>query len=88
VDECKPLLMGFRRHRPQSVRRCVYIDPVCFLPSFGSYLRYAYDDHLMGRGLHSSTFQLNVSSFCPMWWGALLVSVTKTAQVEQRCGRV
>ena len=23
-----------------------------------------------------------------MWWGALLVSVTKTAQVEQTCGRV
>jgi hypothetical protein len=33
-------------------------------------------------------FQLNVSTVCPMWWGALLVSVTKTAQVEQRCGRV
>jgi len=29
------------------------------------------------RGLHSSTFQLNVSTFCPMWWSALLVSVTK-----------
>jgi len=42
------VLTGFRRHHPQSVRRCVYIDPVCFLPSFGSYLRYAYDDHLMG----------------------------------------
>jgi hypothetical protein len=41
-----------------------------------------------GRGLHSSTSQLNVSASCPMWWGALLVSVTKTAQVEHRCGRV
>jgi hypothetical protein len=41
-----------------------------------------------GRGLHSSTLQLNVSTFCPMWWGALLVSVTETAQVEQRYGRV
>jgi len=41
-----------------------------------------------GRGSHSSTFQLNVSTFCPMWWGALLVSWTKTAQVEARCGRV
>ena len=40
------------------------------------------------RALHSSTFQLNVSTFCPMWWGALLVSETKTAQVQQRCGRV
>jgi hypothetical protein len=29
-----------------------------------------------------------VSTFCAMWWVALLVSVTKTAQVEQRCGRV
>jgi hypothetical protein len=27
-----------------------------------------------GRGLHSSTFQLNVSNFCPMCWGALTVS--------------
>jgi len=42
----------------------------------------------MGRVLHSSTFQPNVSTLCPMWWGALLVSVTKTAQVEQRCRRV
>jgi hypothetical protein len=25
------------------------------------------------RGLHSSTFQLNVSTVCPMCWGALLV---------------
>ena len=41
-----------------------------------------------GRRLHSSTFQLNVSTFCPMWWFTLLVSVTKTAQVEHRCGRV
>ena len=40
------------------------------------------------RGLHSSTFQLNVSTFCPTWWGALLISVTKTAHVEQSCGRV
>ena len=41
-----------------------------------------------GRGLHSPTVQLSVSTFGPVWWGALLVSVTKTAQVEQRCGRV
>jgi len=40
------------------------------------------------RGLHSPSFQLNVSTFCSMCWGALLVSVTNTAQVEQRCGRV
>ena len=40
------------------------------------------------RGLHSSTVQLNVSTFCHLCWGALLVSVTKVAQVEQRCGRV
>ena len=39
-------LTSFRRHYPNSVRRCVYIDPVCFLPSFGSYLRYGFDDHL------------------------------------------
>jgi len=43
---------------------------------------------LFGRVLDSSTFQLNVSTFCPMWCGALLVSFTKTAQVEQRCGQV
>jgi len=41
-----------------------------------------------GRGLHSSTFPLNVSTFGPMYWGALLVSVTETALVEQRCKRV
>jgi len=41
-----------------------------------------------GRGLLSSTFQLNVSTFCPMRCGALLVSVTKSAQGEQRSGRV
>jgi len=32
--------------------------------------------HNLGRGLHSSTFQLKVSTFCPMLWGALLTSVT------------
>ena len=45
-------------------------------------------DQSASRGLHSSTLQLNVSTLCPTWWGALLVSVTNTAQVEQRCGRV
>jgi len=40
------VLTAFRRHHPDSVRRCVYVDPVCFLPSFGSYLRYGHDDHL------------------------------------------
>ena len=40
------VLTGFRRHFPEMLRRCVYIDPVCFLPAFGSYLKYAYDDHL------------------------------------------
>jgi pimeloyl-ACP methyl ester carboxylesterase len=39
-------LTHFRARFPGSVRRCVYIDPVCFLPSFGSYLRYGFDDHL------------------------------------------
>jgi hypothetical protein len=28
------------------------------------------------RGLHSTTFQLNVSTFSPMRWGAWLLSVT------------
>ena len=37
----------------------------------------------MSRGLHASTFKLKLSTFCAMWWGALLVSVTKTAQVEE-----
>lgn len=41
------VLTYFRRHHPKAVRRTVYVDPVCFLPSFGSYLRYAHDDHLM-----------------------------------------
>ena len=41
-------LTAFRRHYPRSVRRCAYVDPVCFLPSFGSYLRYGFDDHLAG----------------------------------------
>ena len=41
-------LTAFRRHYPHSVRRCAYVDPVCFLPSFGSYLRYGFDDHLAG----------------------------------------
>ena len=41
-------LTAFRRHYPKSVRRCAYVDPVCFLPSFGSYLRYGFDHHLSG----------------------------------------
>ena len=41
------VLTGFKRHFPEMLRRCVYIDPVCFLPAFGSYLKYAYDDHLL-----------------------------------------
>ena len=44
--------------------------------------------HAAGRGLHSSTFQVNVSTFGPMCRGTLLVSVTKTAQVDRRCRRV
>lgn len=40
------ILTAFRKHEGHLVRRCVYVDPVCFLPSFGSYLRYAHDDHL------------------------------------------
>jgi len=40
------------------------------------------------RGLHSSKLQLNVSTFRPMCWGAVLESVTKRTRVEQRCGRV
>ena len=40
------ILTAFRKHEGDFVRRCVYVDPVCFLPSFGSYLRYAHDDHL------------------------------------------
>ena len=40
------------------------------------------------RGLHSSTFQLNVSNLCMICWGGLLVSVTNTAQDEPSSGRV
>jgi len=36
------------------------------------------------RDLHSSTFRLDVSTFCVV---DLVVSVTKTAQVELRSGR-
>ena len=38
-----------------------------------------------GMGAHSSTFELNGSTFCGMYW---VVSVMKTAQVELRNGRV
>ena len=38
-----------------------------------------------GRGLHSSTFQLSVSTFCGIRW---IDKVTKTAQVEPTIGRV
>jgi len=38
-----------------------------------------------GRGLHSSTFQLNLSTFCAV---DLVFSVAKTAQVELSSGRV
>jgi hypothetical protein len=37
------------------------------------------------RGLHSYTFQLNVSTFCWIHW---VVAVNKTAQVKLRSGRV
>jgi len=37
------------------------------------------------RGLHSSTFRLDVSTNCGV---RLMISVTKTAQVELRIGRV
>jgi len=41
-----------------------------------------------GQGLTLVHYQLNASTFRPMRWGASLVSLTKTAQVEQTCGRV
>jgi len=37
-----------------------------------------------GGAFQSSTFQLNVSTFCGIRWG---VPVTTTAQVEQKSGR-
>jgi len=40
------VLTGFRRYHKDVVRRSVYIDPVCFVPSFGRYLKYAFDEHL------------------------------------------
>ena len=45
-------------------------------------------ERVVGRDFHSSTFQLNMSTVCPMSCGAFLISMTKTAQVEQRCARV
>jgi hypothetical protein len=41
-----------------------------------------------GRGLHSSTFRLHVSTLCGYVVWSHKVSVTKTAQVELRSGRV
>jgi len=37
------------------------------------------------RGIHSSTFRLDVSTLCGICW---VVSVRKAAQVELRSGRV
>jgi len=42
----------------------------------------------MNQGLTLVHFSAQCENLCPMRWGALLVSVTKTALVEQRCGRV
>ena len=75
VNECKPLVHGAgAAQQPAAVR----VRGVVRHDGRGA----------GGRGLHSSTLQLNVSTFCPNVVGCLLVSVTKTAQVEQRCGRV
>jgi len=38
------------------------------------------------RGLHSSTFRLNISAFCGKRWS--VHGVTKKGQVELRSGRV
>jgi hypothetical protein len=43
---------------------------------------------LSGRGLHSSTFRLNITTCRGIRWAYLLVSESETAQVELRCGRV
>ena len=40
-----------------------------------------------GRGFHSSTFRLNVSTFGAKCWVLFMVSVMKTAQVELESGR-
>ena len=42
---------------------------------------------LAGRGLHSSTFRLDVSTLCGYIVWSHTVSVTKTAQVELRSGQ-
>jgi len=42
----------------------------------------------VGRGLHSSTFRLKVSTLCGYIVWSLTVPVTRTAQVELRGGRV
>ena len=41
-----------------------------------------------GRGLHSCTYRLDMSTFCGMSWVVWVVSETKAAQVEQISGRV
>ena len=62
-------------------------------------LPYAREVGLVGKGLHSFTFQLNVSTFCGIggafrgrlgvFRGCLgCVAVSETAQVELRSGRV
>ena len=40
------VLTGFRKYYRDVVRRSVFIDPVCFVPSFGRYLKYAFEEHL------------------------------------------
>jgi predicted acylesterase/phospholipase RssA len=93
VEECKPLVDGgYVNNLPTGVMRAMGARVIIAVDVSGDGLPEAamkpWGDGVSGRGLHSSTFQLNVSIFFPMQWGALLISVTKTAQVEQRCGRV
>ena len=42
---------------------------------------------VLGRVLHSSTFRLNLSTFCEKRWLGLVFPVKKTAQVALRSGR-
>ena len=57
MDECKPLVQGFELESVVGVsKRKVGLRVRC--PSYGG------GGGGVGRGLHSSTFQLNVSAFC------------------------
>jgi len=60
VDECKPLVSGTYAFTPHAIQ---FAAPVS--------IAIEYDEaaaQVAGRGLHSSTPRLNVSTFCGIRW--------------------